>query len=209
MGWSFYSNPVKDVEAEIKNLCTHDTSEVSQYPVHISNHGSTWYVAVKTTFKKKLRDNLSYKCDSNHSYIFAAVFLTRRDNGEWGYKAMDESMGPYEADAPRKLIKMLSPTSCEYANKWREKCLRSASLKSRKIVDGDIIEFSEPLSFTDGSTASKFRVVKEAQIFSTRKKTVFVSIDTGKRCRIQGFSKLNWTKLAERQGALVFTETTS
>ena len=144
-----------------------------------------------------MRGDLRYECDLNRSYVFAAVFLTRRHDGEWGYKEMDECVGPVEANAPRKLIKMLSPTSSEWANQWRESCLRNATLKSRKLVDGDIIEFPEPLSFTDGKTASKFRVVKEAQMFSRRKQTVFVAIETGKKYMIQGFSKLNWTKIEE------------
>ena len=197
MGWLFYHNRVDDVEAEIKKLCTYDSDEVSQFPVYITHHGSNWYAAIKTTFKKKVRDNLNYECDLNRTYVFAAVFLTRRDSGEWGYKAMDESVEPVEAHAPRKLIKMLSPTSSEWANKWRESCLKNAALKSRKLNDGDIIEFPEPLSFTDGKTASKFRVVKEAGIFSKRKQTVFVAIETEKRYMIQGFSKLNWTKIEE------------
>ena len=197
MGWMFYRNPVDDVEAEIKKLCTYDSDEVSQVPIYITHHGSTWYAAVKTTFKNKVRDNLRYECDLNRSYVFAGVFLTRRDNGEWGYKEMDECVGPCEANAPLKLINMLSPTTAEWAIKWREKCLKNAALKSRKLVDGDIIEFPEPLSFTDGKTASKFRVVKEAQNFSKRKQTVFVAIETGKRYMIQGFSKLNWTKIEE------------
>ena len=197
MGWIFYNHPVDDVKAEIKNLCTYDSDEVSQVPIYITHHGSTWYAAVKTTFKNKVRDNLRYECDLNRSYVFALVFLTCRNDGEWGYKDMSESVGPHEANAPRKLIKMLSPTSSEWANQWRESCLRNATLKSRKLVHGDIIEFPEPLSFTDGKTASKFRVVKEAQMFSKRKQTVFVAIETGKRYMIQGFSKRNWTKIEE------------
>ncbi len=197
MGWLFYCHRVDDVEAEIKKLCTFDSGKVSQAPIYITHHGSTWYAAVKTTFKNKVPDNVRYECDLNRSYVFALVFLTRRHDGEWGYKEMTESVGPCEANAPRKLIKMLSPTSSEWANQWRESCLRNATLKSRKLVHGDIIEFPEPLSFTDGKTASKFRVEKEVQMFGKRKQTVFVAIETGKRYMIQGFSKRNWTKIEE------------
>ena len=197
MGWIFYYNRVDDVEAEIVKLCTYDSDEVSQVPIYITHHGSTWYAAVKTTFKNKVRDNIRYECDLNRTYVFAAVFLTRRHDGEWGYKAMDECVGPCEADAPRKLINMLSPTTAEYAIKWRENCLKNAALKSRKLRDGDMIEFPEPLSFTDGKTASKFRVVKEAQVFRKRTQTLFVAHETRKRYKIPGFSKLNWTKIEE------------
>ena len=63
MGWMFYRNPVDDVEAEIKKLCTYDSDEVSQVPIYITHHGSTWYAAVKTTFKnKESKQHLKTRC---------------------------------------------------------------------------------------------------------------------------------------------------
>lgn len=74
MGWMFYHNPVDDVEAEIKRMCTSDSDEMSQFPLYITHHGSTWYVAIKATFKNKVRDNLRYKSDLTGSFIFACEF---------------------------------------------------------------------------------------------------------------------------------------
>ncbi len=47
---------------------------MSQFPVYITHHGSTWYVAIKATFKNKVRDNLRYKSDLTGSFIFACEF---------------------------------------------------------------------------------------------------------------------------------------
>jgi hypothetical protein len=55
-------------------MCTSDSDEMSQFPVYITHHGSTWYVAIKATFKNKVRDNLRYKSDLTGSFIFACEF---------------------------------------------------------------------------------------------------------------------------------------
>ncbi len=74
MGWMFCHNPVDDVEAEIKRMCTSDSDKMPQFSVYITHHGSTWYVAIKATFKNKVRDNLRYKSDLTGSFIFACEF---------------------------------------------------------------------------------------------------------------------------------------
>ena len=112
MGWMFYHNPVDDVEAEIKRMCTSDSNEMSQFPVYITHHGSTWYVAIKATFKNKVRDNLRYKSDLTGSFIFACEFQTKRSNGEWGYKAIAESSGPSEAPFTSQTDKYAQPNNC-------------------------------------------------------------------------------------------------
>ena len=43
MGWIFYHNPVDDVEAEIKRMCTSDSDKMSQIQstLHIMDRRST------------------------------------------------------------------------------------------------------------------------------------------------------------------------
>ena len=55
--------------------------------------GTTWYAAVKVT-------NFDETPDEDGSITFAAVFLTRHDDGCWGYKNMEESAGPAVSRAP-------------------------------------------------------------------------------------------------------------
>jgi hypothetical protein len=48
--------------------------------------------------------------------------LIRQEDGEWGYKLMDESMGPNYYDCPMQLLNMATePTPGTYAAEWRAK----------------------------------------------------------------------------------------
>lgn len=40
-------------------------------------------------------------------------------SGEFGYKWMDESYGPYFYNYPKSYFKLLTPTDSEFANEWR------------------------------------------------------------------------------------------
>jgi hypothetical protein len=57
--------------------------------------------------------------------VFAGVALLRycRD-GQFGYKDMDESMGPNEARCPKSILALLTPTDRPYAIEWRDRCER-------------------------------------------------------------------------------------
>lgn len=54
--------------------------------------------------------------------VMAAVSLFRSFKGELMVKTLGEEDGPYVIDCPKKILKTLTPTDSEYANKWREKC---------------------------------------------------------------------------------------
>lgn len=76
--------------------------------------GSTYYAAVRNKDGK----------------VWAAVFLTcgrtRHDGTAWGYKDMDESMGPCEDKCPVSILDLLSPTDSQRANEWRDRCRKNA-----------------------------------------------------------------------------------
>ncbi len=61
--------------------------------------------------------------------VWALVVLTDFDNGEFGYKSMDETCGPCCYDCPISILKLLSPTTDKYALEWREKCKEKRSVK--------------------------------------------------------------------------------
>jgi len=66
--------------------------------------------------------------------VIGLVCLTQyrsRDRCNFGYKDMDESMGPYYYNCPKEILEMLSPleevyalgsTRYESAKNWRDKC---------------------------------------------------------------------------------------
>lgn len=109
MGWDgvyLYHKPSKEEELKyIEESYIGDKLEI----VQASKVGNVWYIAVRN--KKENR-------------IFALVVLTSYRSNEYLTKAMTEDMNPYYFDAPLKLLKILSPTDDEYANKWRDSCMQ-------------------------------------------------------------------------------------
>lgn len=129
MGWLFYTDrrvkTYADEKAEITRLCTFDSDVRRTEPLKACKVGSTWYVAVKVTnFDGTAVEDRTYTPDKDGSITFAAVFLTRYDEGCWGYKDMEESAGPVKSRAPLSILSLLSeikdPDS--YAHAWRQRC---------------------------------------------------------------------------------------
>ena len=96
---------------------------------------------------------------------FAVVMLIRfsRDSYfNFGYKDMDDTMGPFCYQAPKEMLDLLDkypePKS-EEARKWRQLC-REHIAKMKSLREGTVIRFSRPLSFTSGFTEDTFRLYK-------------------------------------------------
>ncbi len=82
------------------------------------------------------------------------------DYYSFGYKDIDEEMGPASANCPERILKLLTPTDNELAQKWRERCwenLRARKARPRLKKDM-VIRFSEPIEFRSGRQ-QEFRVV--------------------------------------------------
>lgn len=81
-----------------------------------------------------------------------------RGSYHYGHKTMDEAMGPYCYDCPKRILdKLTEPPPPGYAQQWREKCRARASRKRAK--PGDVIRFDTMMTFTDGAQLDTFRVV--------------------------------------------------
>ena len=77
---------------------------------------------------------------------FGLVCLTSRRGGYFAYKDMSEDVGPYQCDAPLKMLDMLdrlAPNPTGYAAKWRQACRdRHAAKKTRQLWRaGDRVEY--------------------------------------------------------------------
>lgn len=97
--------------------------------------------------------------------VFAVVCLVRwnpraKDGMTFGYKDMDESMGPCEAECPARILDLLTPTTRPYAIEWRARCRANLERKARPLRGGERIRFDEPMTFTDGYTGQEFIVIK-------------------------------------------------
>ncbi|MEY8827907.1 hypothetical protein AB9K34_05770 [Sedimentitalea sp. XS_ASV28] len=157
MGWLFYTDrrvkSYADKKAEITRLCTFETDTRRTVLVRACKVGSTWYAALRlTNVDGSPVEDATYVTDDDGSITFGAVFLTRYDEGCWGYKDMEEGAGPVESRAPLSLIALLSelkdPDS--YAHAWRQRCRDWAAIPD--YDEGDRIKLAAPVTLTDGST---------------------------------------------------------
>ena len=101
--------------------------------------------------------------------VFAVVCLVRynprdREGYVFGYKDMEESMGPYECDCPAQILDLLTPTDAQHALQWRARCRENAAARRAKAAKpspraGQVIVFDEPLSFSDGRSFQRLEVI--------------------------------------------------
>ena len=157
MGWLFYTDgrvkSYADEKAEITRLCTSHGDTRKTELVKACKVASTWYAAARVTnLDGTPVEDATYVTDADGSITFGVVFLTRYDDGCWGYKDMEESAGPNESSAPLALIELLSDLKdlASYAHAWRQRCRDWAAIPDYQ--EGDKIKLATPVTLTDGST---------------------------------------------------------
>ncbi len=111
MGWTYYQATYYKKDGKIDRRAEY-RAEFGKEPswaaiVKDSMVGNIYYAAMKS---------------SKTGEVWALVVLTETDGTEFGYKDMDETMGPGYCDCPIGILKLLSPTDNEYANEWRRNC---------------------------------------------------------------------------------------
>lgn len=113
MGWTgtnaeFYKNGKVDRKKEIDHYLGEENVLES------SMVGSTYFAAMRGCGKEK-------------DIVFGVVCLTSVDNSDYynfNYKLMDETEGPGIYNCPLKILKLLTPTTSEFANNWRNNCYK-------------------------------------------------------------------------------------
>ena len=182
MGWLYQYDPVENPVAHLTAKCNYDNERRTLQALAAARVGNTVYMAIKSTDKA-----------TGESYVFAAVILISNTKKHgFGYKDMDESMGPCQCDCPARIMRLLTPIadlpSPGYAADWRArvearnnaKRLQRARRQSLRI--GSIVTLPSPATFPGGLTASTFRVVD-----FWRRTPVFLALDEllpGFRCRL-------------------------
>lgn len=101
--------------------------------------------------------------DQKTRKVFAVVVLLgyrNDDHYNFGYKEMDETMGPVYYECPKKILDLLTPTDSKYAVEWRKKCFDELKRKEyiKKIQVRSVIK-TEPITFRDGITRSRFQIL--------------------------------------------------
>ncbi|PWU26585.1 hypothetical protein DK254_28940 [Pseudomonas sp. RW407] len=112
MGWLFSSRTRSELIRDLTR--PEDTARASvRVLVHTLRGNVLWSVSEVTAKNEGVHPDLA----PGESMRYIRCDLLQRSGGEWGYKAMDESMAPYYYSCPLRyldLAKELSPT-------WREK----------------------------------------------------------------------------------------
>lgn len=130
---------------------------------------------------------LASSCSQNRVYYAATQVMTNGVGGEvfaivclvrwnptdkegliFGYKAMEESMGPCEDGCPAAILNLLTQTQNEYALDWRGRCRARLARRQRPLADGDRIKLEQALTFVDGHVADEFIVVKRGRRLAFR-----------------------------------------
>ena len=174
MGWSYvYSlNGHKTPKAYLDAQFTFESDHRRLAVLDSAAKLGTYYAAVESVDKA-----------TGEREVLAAVCLTQyrkqgfKDGTVFGYKDMDETMGPCESECPVRILDLLTPTTSVYANEWRERCRERATKRMPKI--GEAFTLATPLRFTDGAVLSKFRSVKNGN-----RGVAHLSLENGRLYRI-------------------------
>jgi hypothetical protein len=96
---------------------------------------------------------------ASHRWIFVAMMqYSKRDEG-WGYKDMDESMGPCESKCPLSYFEMVPCPDNTSARRWRERCRwdrEVVALKTslnKKLRKGEVLRQDAQLQYNEAVRA--------------------------------------------------------
>lgn len=123
MGWTYTHKPSHISSKEyIEKNCLTWTSATHDYRVldgGVKNF-RTYYGAVEKINKA-----------TGDREVFAVIFMLNfcKDFHNFGYKDMDETCGPYQAECPERILKLLTPTTSQYAQQWRDACWAKINAK--------------------------------------------------------------------------------
>jgi hypothetical protein len=187
MGWLYRDEPIDDPLAYLKAKYNYDCDTHTLQTLDGARIGNTVYLAVKSTVKKTSR-----------SFVFAAVILIRNTKKDgFGYKDMDESMGPCECNCPQRIMRLLSPTADiphpGYTADWRARVAawheeqRQRRQRRNSLHVGNIVTLPIEVRFSDGFTARSFRVAHFC-----RRTPIFEALDRpGFYCRLRSSTLAN------------------
>lgn len=141
-----------------------------------------------------------YLAAKNHQtgLTSAAVILTQwvRDEYNFGYKDMDEAMGPCEAQAPERILNLLSPIEelygdgqgAEWARRWRADC-RAYNAKP-KVVAGTKLRFTNP-----GSESLRNDLIGRTFVREPGRRALFTDTESLVRYRIPFYRNLSYEEV--------------
>jgi hypothetical protein len=115
MGWLFHNDMLQS-QTPAEYIAEQYSRETDVYRVNVlatATVGGTIYAAIRNEIKGACA-----------AYVFCGVFLFKNNKKDgFGYKSIDEAMGPCEVDCPDRIMRLLSPVEDipdpGYAAEWR------------------------------------------------------------------------------------------
>jgi hypothetical protein len=201
MGWTYMPSRGRDRAEIVRDQLNWENDTFTDKVLDLAVVGTTVYILVCRTPKAAWEPSTTYVNEADGSFRWIAVFLTQkaRDAYDFGYKDIEESMGPVEARCPRRLIDNASPlrhpdpaVEGNYAARWRQKCLGGSTAKAKRkadLVPGVSIRLSRVLNFSDGYKGDCF--VVEIVKWRGRNRTCFRAPNGG-LYRISNLEKIGY-----------------
>ena len=145
MGWLYYGRVPGDIRAEIARICESATTEPRMRAIAIARVGTTWYAALEARYAtpeaaRACSYTRAFPPTDDGRYVFGAVFLTQIGGDGWGYKDLDETMGPVASEAPAAILDRLTPTTAPHALDWRQRCRSGCARTPDELWLGDTHE---------------------------------------------------------------------
>ncbi len=127
MSWDYtraiyWKNGRIDRKAECDDRFTWKNDDKKVSVVKSSMVGSTYYGAIKIE-------------KAEETSVIGVVVMTSQDGYDIGMNVAEETCGPIKAECPKSILKLLTPTDSEYANKWRKRCWEYHEKKERAKKD--------------------------------------------------------------------------
>lgn len=144
MGWLFSHYSKKDLLEEI--LQDRSEGERVNRVLRHSLRGQTLYTLHETGLE-------------GETTKWIGVFRLAKQDGMWGYKDMDESMGPIDYDCPLYMLKEADPPANEYARQWREEVVAHAERK--KALRKNKPKVGERWALVPGCVVSEVTIAQE------------------------------------------------
>jgi len=113
--------------------------------------------------------------------VFGLVLLAERQDGILYTKAIGEDEGPAEDDCPARILDLLGEPSNEYAREWRQRC--RARLARPRPRPGQVVVFSSPLHFTDGTEHNALAYLRRSR---------FRDPESGREYHVPSWARLDY-----------------
>jgi len=154
MGWTFTSKGRESVREFFEKQWNRETPELSQKILACYATWTTAYMAFEIKTPEK-REVVGVVCQLRH-------VPRAKDGYNFGYKDMDETVGPCEFRCPATILALLTPTTHEYALDWRKRCQERIDKRAKapSVKAGDWVKFASPITFRGGETLDTLQWVK-------------------------------------------------